>query len=375
MGGRALRLGRILGVQVSLDLSVVVIVALFATALAGTALPARAPGYSTPAYAVAGVAAAVLLLASLLAHELAHAVVAQRRGVEVVGITLWMLGGVAELKGEAQNARDDLRIAGVGPLTSLAAAVVFGMAAGITAGLGASELVVAVLAHLSALNVLLAVFNLIPGAPLDGGRVLRGLLWLRWRDHDRAARSAARAGRTVGTVLVALGVLQVLVLGTLDGLWLVLVGWFIGTAARSEEANVGLEALLRGVPVGDVMSRDVLTVDGTEPVAGFLSGTVVARRFSTYPVVDELGHLSGLATLHDLQALPPFQRSRTTVADVARPRAKVLVVAPDEQVLDVLHRMGAETGNRVVVEDGGTVVGLLTPTDVARLLQLGAEAS
>ena len=372
MGRHVLSLGRVFGVRVGLDASVLVIVVLFASALATTAMPAAAPHHSGLAYAVAGVVSAVLLLASLLAHELAHAVVAQRRGVEVVGITLWMLGGVAELKGEAQNARDDLRIAGVGPLSSLVAALLLGVTAVLAAAGGASDLVVAVFAQLAAVNVLLAVFNLIPGAPLDGGRVLRGLLWLRWRDHDRAARAAARAGRAVGVGLVALGVMERVVLGAMDGLWLVLIGWFIGTAARSEEATVGLVAMLRDVPVGEVMRRDVLTVDGQEQVDDFLRGTVVSRRFSTYPVVDVGGRLVSLATLPDLQRLPAARRQAVRVADVARPRSAVLVVGPDEPVLDVLHRMGPDTGNRVVVEDHGAVVGLLTPTDVARLVQLGA---
>ena len=177
--------------------------------LATGQLPAAFPGRSIVAYVIAAIIAAVLFLASLLAHELAHSLVARRNGIEVESIVLWLLGGVAQLRGEPKTPGADFRIAIVGPLTSLGLAIVFGLAAGGVAQLGTAGLPFGVLAYLAATNAMLAVFNLIPAAPLDGGRVLRAALW-RWRgNRQTAAVNAARAGRFFGFAMIALGVLQV----------------------------------------------------------------------------------------------------------------------------------------------------------------------
>ncbi len=233
-------LGRIAGIKVGINASVFLIVVILVGALTTGQLPAAFPNRSSTAYVIAAIIAAVLFLASLLAHELAHSLVARRNGIEVESIVLWLLGGVAQLRGEAKTPGADFRIAIVGPLTSLGLAIGFGLAAVGLGLLGATGLPSGVLGYLAATNVMLAVFNLLPAAPLDGGRVLRAALW-RWRgERQTAAVNAARAGRVLGFVLIALGVLQVVTGYGVGGIWLALIGWFVVSAATAEEKQARL---------------------------------------------------------------------------------------------------------------------------------------
>jgi Zn-dependent protease len=203
-------------------------------------LPAALPHQPAVVYWAAAAAAALVFAGSLLAHELAHSLVAQRNGVRVRSITLWMLGGVAELAGEPPNAVADLRIALAGPAASLAQAAVFGGVALAISYSGGSAVAVAAAVWLAVMNGALAVFNMLPGAPLDGGRVLRAVLWRIYQDRMRAAVAAARAGRYLGFAIIAVGLAELLVWGSLGGLWLMLIGWFLTSAARAEEtATVG----------------------------------------------------------------------------------------------------------------------------------------
>jgi Zn-dependent protease len=241
----SIRLGRFFGIPVGLSWSVLLIAGLLTLSLATSLLPGSAAGYPDSAYVVAALATALLFFGSLLAHELAHAVVARRHGVEVEGITLWLLGGVAALRSESPSARAELRIAAVGPATSLGLAGAFGVAALAADVLLLPALAVAAFAWLALINAALAVFNLLPAAPLDGGRILAGALWAGHGDRWRAAETAARAGRVVGFGLIAFGILGFLTPLPFGGLWTALVGWFIVTTAAAEEQHAHQQRAIR----------------------------------------------------------------------------------------------------------------------------------
>lgn len=366
----SIRLGRVFGVRVGLNVSVLVIVVILVLGLAFGRFPAAFPGLGLPAYIVAGIIAAVLFLGSLLAHELAHAVVARRNGIEVAGITLWLLGGVAQLRGEPRTPGADFRIAVVGPATSVALGIAFGIAAAVVTLVAGPGLPAGVLEYLGAINILLALFNLIPAAPLDGGRVLRAVIWWRRHDRTRAAVAAARAGRVFGFVLIGLGLLQVVLTRGLGGLWLAVIGLFLVNAASAEEQQTQANAVLRGVLVGHVMTRDPVGARPDETVSSFVERVVLAHRHSTYPLLDEAGRLRGLATLNRIRAVAPSARPRTTLAEVACPPGEVPTAYPDEPLTDLLPRMaGCADGRAVVVDRDGRVLGVITPSDISRALQ------
>lgn len=366
----SIRLGRIAGVPVGLNSSVLVIVVILVFGLAFGRFPIVFPGLPTAVYLLVAVVAAVLFLASLLAHELAHAVMAQRHGIEVSGITLWLLGGVAELRGEPRSPGADLKIAAVGPAMSLAVGVVFGAVAWAISVAGWAPLLSGMFGYLAAVNVLLAVFNLIPAAPLDGGRLLRAALWTRWGDRVRAAVAAARAGRVFGYVLIALGLLEVVSGLGFQGLWLVLIGLFLVNAASAEEQQTQLGAALHGVRVGDVMSPHPIVAEPDETVAGLIDRVVMHRRLSTYPLVDEWDRFLGMVTLNRIRQVPPRDRPTTRLRDIACPAADVPRARPDEALTELLPRMsGCADGRAVVLDAGDRLIGLITPSDVSRTIQ------
>ncbi|GGP09264.1 site-2 protease family protein [Nonomuraea glycinis] len=365
----SISLGRIGGVSVGLNISVLFIVVILVFGLAFGRFPAVYPGLSSVAYVLAGLASAALFLASLLAHELAHALTAKRHGIEVAQITLWLLGGVAELRGEPRSPGADLKIAVVGPLTSLAAGAVFGGLALLSAAVG-PPLVAGMFGYLSGVNVLLAVFNLIPAAPLDGGRVLRAALWARWGDRTRAAIASARAGRVFGYVLIALGFLQVVSGRGFEGLWLALIGLFLVNAASAEEQQSRIGTALYGVRVADAMTERPIVADPDETVAGLIDRVVMRERLSTYPLVDAGGGFAGLVTLNRIREVAPDRRASLRLRDIACPPEQVPRASPEEALTELLTRMsGSADGRAVVLDAGGHLVGLLTPTDISRVIQ------
>lgn len=366
----SLPLGRILGVHVGINWSMLLIFWVVAWSLADSVLPDTAPGATTAAYWTAALAGTVLFYASLLAHELAHSVVARRHGVVVEGITLWLFGGVSRLHGDAPSARAELRIAAVGPLTSLglaAASVLLSMA---LAMLDLPALVVSVSMWLAVVNGMLAAFNLLPAYPLDGGRVLRAVLWRRRGDRVAATRSAARVGVALGWTLSALGLVDLFATGSIGGLWLVFIGWFVAGAARGEASQSILHDALRGVRVADVMSPSPVLVPDWIVLQEFLDHYALRHHFTTFPVRDFEGRVDGLVALSQVKLAE--RRHAVQVRDVMWKLDEVPVARPDEPLLDLLERMNGLPATRALVFDADHLVGIVSPSDVSRMLQVAA---
>ncbi|KES03280.1 peptidase M50 [Streptomyces toyocaensis] len=358
-------LGRIAGVRVGVHWSVLFIFGIIAFGLAEGRLPETYPGRAWAVYWAAGLCTAVIFFASLLAHELAHAVVARRNGVEVDDIVLWLLGGAARLRSEASSPGRELRIAGVGPLVSLLLGGVFTLAAWLLDLASVSGVVVEMAAWLAGINVLLAVFNALPAAPLDGGRLLRAFLWWRTGDRLRATAGATAAGRVFGWLLVVLGMVAFLRTGTFGGLWLALIGWFLITAATAEGRQAQLRGVLAGVPVRDAMTPDPLTVPAATTVADFLTGTRYRYRHSAFPVTED-GAPAGLVTLDSAHKVPQAAAHTVTVRDVMVPLSRTTVAEPDSPLADLLPRMEPGAENRVLVLDHGRLAGIVSLSDVSR---------
>lgn len=369
----SVRLGRLFGIRIGLNWSLLVVFVLLAWSLASGFFPGEAPGHDSLAYWLAGVVAAIFFLLSLLAHELAHAVVAQRLGVKVDGITLWLFGGVARIRGQALSARAETAITAVGPVTSLVLAAVFWLV-GLLLGASAGDLAGATGRWLGRINLILAIFNLVPAFPLDGGRILRSLLWARWGDQLRATVIAARAGRIFGFVLIALGIFQFFFVsgGVVGGIWSVFLGWFLLTAARAEESDVLLRHALGRLTVGEVMTSNPVEAPDYVSVQELLDRYVFANRFATFPVHNLEGRLTGLATMTRLKSVPPAARSTTRVRDVACPLSEVPTAHPDDTLVDLLPRMSGCSEGRALVLSGDRLLGIVSPADVNRALQLAS---
>lgn len=372
------RLGRIAGIPIGLNWSVLAVFALFTYLLADSILPATIGGYPGAAYWLTGTLVACLFFAALLLHELGHALLARRYGVTVKGITLWMLGGVTELSDEPPTAGRHLAVAVAGPVTSLLAGALFGGIAYLAALAGGPRLATSGLIWLAATNGFLAVFNLLPGAPLDGGRVLQSLLWLRTGDRNRATAAAARAGRGLGMLMIGVGVVGALFTGLfVDGLWLMLIGWFVLSASAAEERMAGLSWALRGPTVGDVMDRDVAPLPAYLSVAAALARVTDQRR-EFYPVIDLPDRLLGLVAVDAMLRLPADRRSHHRVGQLTVPLRVLPTATPDEPLDRLIARMG--DAQAVPVVEGDRCLGLLTREDarwaaLSRALEAGRVAT
>jgi Zn-dependent protease/CBS domain-containing protein len=366
------RLGRVAGVPVGVNWSVLVIFALIATGLSAGQFPRAYPGRSPWAYAAAGIGAAVVFLLGLLAHEVSHAIIAKRNGIEVKSITLWLFGGIAELRGEADTPGAELRVAGIGPLVSLVIGGVFGGIAVLLAMAGADRLSVGAFGWLGGINVALAVFNILPAAPLDGGRLLRAALW-KWRgDRTWAAVVAARAGRVLGWLLIAFGLVQ-FVLGSLaGGIWLALIGWFLLGAAGAEERQAEVGQALSGVRVSDVMSANPQTVPPDVRVAEFIDRYLFGYRHTAFPLTED-GRPVGLVSLDRVRQVPPELRDRVTLREVACGPSDLTITSPEEPLTELLPRINQCADGRALVVSEGRLVGIVSPSDVSRAMLRGGR--
>lgn len=355
-----LGLGRWLGIPVRVHWSVLVIAGLLAYGLTG--------GVTDALLWVVVVPTVAIFLASLLAHELAHSVVARRNGVEVRGITLWLLGGVAQLGGTIPSAGAQLRIAAAGPATSFVLAAGFLGLSAAAPVLGLHDLVVQALEWLAFVNVVLGTFNLIPAAPLDGGRILAGALWAIGGDRTRAEVAATRAGQGFGILLIAGGVLGPLLDLPFFSIWTVIMGLFLFRVAGLEQRHARLAGRFADLRVRDVMTPGPETVRGWSTVAAYAHEWVAAPPgHRVYPVVGWDGAIVGVVTLERLARVPTAERGSLRVQDVAFPVGTVVVTTPDEPLLAVAARLDAGAVPVALVLDGPVLVGIVTPSDLARV--------
>src|SRR5437762_8161496 len=363
-------LGRIAGIHVGFNWSVLVVAALIAWSLATSFLPSAAPGELSAAYWTAGVISAFVFLASLLAHELAHSVVAMQRGFKVEGITLWLFGGVSRIGSETNSPGTQALFTFVGPLTSLVLGAVFYLVS-IAIGNGPHPgLVPATLSWLGYINISLGVFNLVPAFPLDGGRLLQSLIWLRTGDRLRATRIAARVGMGFAYLLILYGLATFIFAASLiGGVWSVFLGWFLLSAARSEEAGGLIRQALSGIRVREVMTPDPVQAPDNISVDDALHGYVLASRHSTFPTHDAGGRLSGLFTLAALKNVAPEARAATLIKDVACPLDSISTASPGDPAADLLGVSDGCSEGRTLVLDNGRLVGIISPSDINKLLQ------
>jgi Zn-dependent protease/CBS domain-containing protein len=356
-------LGRWAGVEVGANWSWVIIVWLVVWSLAAEVFPADVPGLSDGAYIAMALAATAAFFACLLLHELGHAVVARREGMEVEGITLWLFGGVARFSGMFPSAGAELRIALAGPAVTLVLGLAF-LGAGLLPG---PDAVNSVLTWLGRINLFLLAFNMIPALPLDGGRVLRSLVWRATGDFTAATRTAGTVGAGIGNLMVVLGVLALLLAGDVGGLWLAVIGLFVSGAAKAETSMATTRSALAGLTVRDAMVREPETLSAEMTVASFVAGPFARGRHASYPVLYPDGRV-GLLFFRDVAEVAPSRWEHETVGTVAVTHDEVL--APGDELGDALMLLAQARTGRALVLDEGRLAGLLSTTDVSRLIEL-----
>jgi Zn-dependent protease len=361
-----LELGRIAGVRIRINWSLLVVFALIVWSLAAGVFPRQNPGHSDGVHLAMAVAAAVLFFVSILLHELGHARQALREGMEIDGITLWLFGGVAQFKGAFPSAGAEFRIAIAGPLVSLGLGVGFVLFALV----GLPSAVEGVAAWLGYINLTLLVFNLLPALPLDGGRVLRSALWYFRGDLAWSTRVASDIGQGFGYLFIAFGIVMLILYGAFSGAWLAFLGWFLLQAARAEARYVATEEALDGLRVRDLMVRDPVTVDADLTVGEFMDKIAWSRRFTTYPVLED-GRPIGLLAFGSVAAIPRAEWDSRRVRESVIPLDRVPLLDEDARAVDALAELSSSGVNRGLVVDDGHLAGLLSITDLARALQVG----
>lgn len=376
------RLFRIAGIDIGVHYSWLFIFVLITWSLAEGIFKVFVPGYATYVYWIMGVLAALLLFLSVLLHELAHSLVAKSREMSVSSITLFILGGVSNLEEEPGQPMVEFSMAIVGPLTSFVLAVIFwGIASAINGTLlspgaliGGTEIdtpLEAIIGYLGYINMLLAIFNLLPGFPLDGGRVLRSIIWSATGSLVRATNIAAFVGRLFGWGFIALGIFSVItgnLFGFVGGLWIAFIGWFLSSAADSSRKEVNLRELLGGKKVRDIMGTNPETVTPGTTVEEVVTGIFDQRHGRAVPVCSG-GKLAGIVTISDVRGLPREKWTMTTVGEIMT-RQPLYTISPDEEVNNALKMVAQHDVNQLLIERDGQCAGLLSRADILRYIQL-----
>ena len=361
------RIGKIAGIDIFIHVSWLIIIVLLTWSLATGWFPVLYPGWSTITYWVVSLIAALLLFVAVLVHELAHSLVARARGLQVKNITLFIFGGVSNIEQEPQTPGVEFQMAFVGPLTSL---VIGGVAYLLLLALGNNTSpLAAILRYLAVTNILLGIFNLIPGFPLDGGRVLRSIVWKLSGSLRTATRITTLVGEVIAYLFILLGIWLFFGGNLLDGIWLGFIGWFLLSAAQSANAQSMLQSMLKGVTVGEVMNPSPLTVPANISLQKLVDDYFLPRGLRSAMVMQN-DQLVGLITLGDIRSVPREQWSQVPVGHVMIPVNKLHVVSPQQNLNDVLPLMAGRDVNQLPVVQDGRLAGVLSRDAIMRYLEV-----
>ncbi|MEB2309296.1 MAG: site-2 protease family protein [Candidatus Brocadiaceae bacterium] len=359
------KIATIIGIPIRVHFSWFIAFGLITWSLSTQYFPKVAPELPVAAYWIKGTLAALLLFASVVIHELSHSYISQKYRIPIASITLFIFGGVAQLKEEPPHPKAEFWVAIAGPISSFLLSAIFFLVAINTAG-GTGAL----FSYLARINFILGAFNLIPGFPMDGGRLLRAALWSKTKDFFRATQKAAAFGQAIALFFLFLGLLLVFT-GSSGGFWLLLLGWFLYMAAQSSLQQANLHEILSGIKVKEAMTRDVVTLNSALTIEDVVDKYFLryGYGYGGFPVMDD-GKLLGIVTLKEIKDVPRKDWSTVKVSNILIPHNKKWEVTPDSDLMRALELMIKEDKGRIIVMEDGKVVGLITRNGIARYLRV-----
>jgi Zn-dependent protease/CBS domain-containing protein len=367
----SIKLFRIAGIDIGIHYTWFFIFIFFCWTLAQGYLPQAHPGWSDTAYWITGAITSLLLFVSVLVHELAHSLVARSRGLPVTSITLFILGGVSNLEEEPKKPMVEFVMALAGPATSLILALIFWVITLAVGPVNEPNYVMAVIAFLAYMNLVLGIFNLLPGFPMDGGRVLRSIIWGSTHSLSKATNIAARIGQAFGWALIIYGIYLVIRVDVFSGLWAVFIGWFLTSAADASRKEVTYKERLSSVKVREVMDVTIPTIAPSTTVQEMVTGIFQKKHDRAVPVCQDQ-RLIGVATITDVKKVPQEKWATTPVKDIMNSGA-LYTVTPDDTLNTALELIAKHDINQVLIKDGEKCAGLLTRADIIRYLQMSQE--
>lgn len=372
MFGKRVQLFRLFGFSVSLDLSWLLLAVLITWSLAVGLFPELAPDLPVTTYWWMGIVGALGLFFSVVLHELSHSLVARRHGIPMHGITLFIFGGVAEMSGEPATPESEFVMAIAGPAASIVLGGLFFLLSALARQASWPLTITTVISYLAAINVILAIFNLIPAFPLDGGRVLRSVLWHVKGDLARATRTSSAIGAGFGVAMIVLGLVSLISGSLIGGIWWFLIGMFLYGAARGSYQQLVMHQTFEGVPVRSLMHGEPISVPRATSVAHLVEDYVYRHHYKMFPVVDG-NHLWGCVTTRDIKQLPREEWPNQTVGSISKPCGPENTIAPEADAMQAAAAMSRSGSSRLLVVEGDHLVGIISLKDLFDLLSVKLE--
>ncbi len=369
-----LKLGKVFGISIEVHHTWFIIFVVVTLSLSKFYFPSFYPGLSRFSYWLMGFLSSFLLFLSVLLHELSHSLVGIKNGVPMKKITLFLFGGVAQLAEEPKNPRVEFMMAGAGPLCSLALLIFFAWLTFFLKARNGPLEARAIVQYLAVINGMLLFFNLIPGFPLDGGRLLRAAIWQKKNNLKLATLITSRIGKGFAAFLIIVGFWNAFIFrNTLQGLWLVLIGFFLQQAAESGYRQVVIKDILKGIKVQEMMRKPVVSVSAALSLSQLVDRFFLKYHFKSFPVVDSNNHFLGLVTLQDVKEVPAERWSQVEVREIMHRELAQISVHPEEEAVEVLDQMVKEGIGRMAVLDGDGLAGIITRRDIMHLLRIKTD--
>lgn len=370
MGGNSFQIGKVFGISIRIDYTWFIVFVLVALSLGSHYFPSVYPSWSSKVYWFMGVITAIIFFASVLAHELAHSLVSRARGVPVESITLFIFGGVARISDEPKRPGSEFWMALAGPATSIGIGIVFG-AIYLATGRGKTPLA-ALAAWLSYINLFVAAFNLIPGFPLDGGRILRSILWKITSNLKSATLIASGVGKVFAYLFILFGIWRVISGNWFGGIWWAFIGWFLVNAASSSYRQLAMREMLQGVKVAEVMITDCPQLPKDLAIKDLVDGYILPTTRRCFPVVDE-GRIVGIITLHDVKKVSQERWETTKIEEAMTPLNSLRTVRPDADLYSVMQQMTEGGVNQLPVVEGDHLAGMIARDNLLGFINARSE--